>query len=143
MIQGRLFNPDRVDEVVVTPQFAATFGKGVGCHADPAPGQPSADQPGIRRVHRAATRAQDRARVVGIGRSPLGSVNVEGPGRKGGVLASPALFRHYRANILGTNGQAYINAWVRLKGGAAAIPAFRADLARVTGRSGHRRVGQP
>jgi hypothetical protein len=62
-------------------------------------------------------------------------VNVEGPGQKGGVLASPALFRHYRANILGTNGQAYLNAWVRLTGGAAAIPAFRADLARVTGRS--------
>jgi len=29
----------------------------------------------------------------------------------------------------------YINALIRLKGGAAAIPAFRADLARVTGRS--------
>ena len=48
---------------------------------------------------------------------------------------SPALFTHYRANILGTTGQTYINALVRLKGGAAAIPAFRADLARVTGRS--------
>src|SRR5205814_5503224 len=29
----------------------------------------------------------------------------------------------------------YINALIRLKGGEAAIPAFRADLARVTGRS--------
>ena len=29
----------------------------------------------------------------------------------------------------------YINALIRLKGGRAAIPAFRADLARVTGRS--------
>src|SRR5690348_2624071 len=28
----------------------------------------------------------------------------------------------------------YINALIRLKGGTAAIPAFRADLARVTGR---------
>ena len=64
-----------------------------------------------------------------------GRLNVEGPGQKGGVLASPALFAHYRPNILGTNGQAYVNAWVRLKGGRAAIPAFRADLARVTGRS--------
>ena len=51
------------------------------------------------------------------------------------MLPSPALFAQYRANILGTNGQNYINALVRLKGGAAAIPAFRADLARVTGRS--------
>ena len=53
----------------------------------------------------------------------------------GGILSSPALFTRYRANMLGTSGQAYINALVRLKGGEAAIPAFRADLARVTGRS--------
>ena len=51
------------------------------------------------------------------------------------MLASPALFRHYRANIMGLTGQTYINAFVRLKAGEAAIPAFRADLARVTGRS--------
>jgi hypothetical protein len=36
---------------------------------------------------------------------------------------------------MGTTGRAYINALVRLKEGAAAIPAFRASLARVTGRS--------
>jgi MacB-like periplasmic core domain/FtsX-like permease family len=53
----------------------------------------------------------------------------------GAVLASPALTAHYRANIMGTTGQTAINALVRLKGGSAAIPAFRADLARVTGRS--------
>src|SRR4029450_2000762 len=57
------------------------------------------------------------------------------PGSTGGVLASPALFARYRANIMGTSGRMYINALIRLKGGAAAIPAFRADLARVTGRS--------
>ena len=50
------------------------------------------------------------------------------------MLASPALLAHYRANILGTSGQNYLNALIRLKGGTAAIPAFRADLARVTGR---------
>ena len=51
------------------------------------------------------------------------------------MQASPALYAHYQANILGTSGQNYINALIRLKGGTAAIPAFRADLARVTGRS--------
>ena len=70
-----------------------------------------------------------------MGRNVFGSATTDGPGSKGGVLASPALFATYRANILGTNGQMYINALIRLKGGAAAIPAFRADLARVTGRS--------
>ena len=34
------------------------------------------------------------------------------------MLASPALFAHYRADIMGTSGQAYINALVRLKGEA-------------------------
>jgi FtsX-like permease family len=135
IFQGRLFNPDRVDEVVVTPQFAAIFGKSVGAALTlrlASPQQINQEYDGSTGPPRGPI---IRARVVGIGRSPLGSVNVEGPGRKGGVLASPALFRHYRANILGTNGQAYLNAWARLKGGAAAIPAFRADLARVTGRS--------
>jgi hypothetical protein len=135
MLQGRLFNPDRVDEVVVTPQFAAAFGKGVGATLTlrlASPQQVNAGYDGSTGPPRGPS---IRARVVGIGRSPLGSVNVEGPGQKGGVLASPALFRHYRANILGTNGHAYLNAWVRLKGGSATIPAFRADLARVTGRS--------
>jgi ABC-type lipoprotein release transport system permease subunit len=45
------------------------------------------------------------------------------------------MLTRYRANIIGTNGQGYINALVRLHGGATAIPSFRADLARVTGRS--------
>ena len=70
-----------------------------------------------------------------MGRSCLGSATWTGPGRREACCASPALFAHYRANILGTSGQTYINALVRLKGGSAAIPAFRADLARVTGRS--------
>ena len=49
-----------------------------------------------------------RARIVGVIRSPWGSVNADGPGQTGGVLASPALFTHYRANIMGTSGQVYI-----------------------------------
>src|SRR5437763_451192 len=75
-----------------------------------------------------------RARITGVGRNVFGSATTDGPGSKGGVLPSPALVDRYRANILGTNGQMYINALIRLKGGAAAIPAFRADLARVTGQ---------
>jgi hypothetical protein len=70
-----------------------------------------------------------------VGRSPWLSIGSDSPGQKGAVQASPALYAHYRANILGNSGQSYINALVRLKGGIAAIPAFRADLARVSGRS--------
>ena len=112
MLAGRLFNPDRVDEVVVTPQFAASFGKGVGdtltLHLA-SPQQVNAGYDGSTGPPRGP---RVLARIVGVGRSVLGSLTVEGPGHRGGVLASPALFAHYRPNILGTNGQAYVNAWV-------------------------------
>src|SRR6476646_3852396 len=134
LLAGRLFEPRRADEILVTPQFAAAYHKGVGDlvtmrlastkqvdeHWDATTGPPRG--PVIQ------------ARIVGVGRNVFGSSTTAGPQSKGGVLPSPALFAHYRANILGTNGKTYINALIRLKGGAAAIPAFRADLARVTGR---------
>ncbi len=135
ILAGRLFNPDRADEVVVTPQFQASYGKGVGdtliLHLA-TPRQIDAGYDGSAGPPRGP---RIRARIVGVGRSPFGSVNVEGPGQKGGVLTTPALFTRYRANMLGTTGRTYINALVRLKGGSAGLPAFRAGLARVSGRS--------
>ena len=135
LLAGRLFNPGRVDEVVVTPQFAASYHKGVGdtltLHLA-TPQQMNARYDGSTGPPRGPS---IQVRIVGVGRSPWISGSQDGPGLRGGVLASPALFTRYRASILGTSGQTYINALVRLKGGAAAIPAFRADLARVTGRS--------
>ena len=49
-----------------------------------------------------------------------------------------ALFTQYRADIMGPNpseSRTYINGLIRLAGGEAAIPAFRAELAKATGRS--------
>jgi hypothetical protein len=132
VFEGRPFNPDRPDEVVVTPQFQASYGKGVGdtltLHLA-SPGQ-------IDEAYDPSTGGpphgpQIRARIVGLVRGPW---FLYGVASKGAVLPSPGLLTHYRANIMGTNGQTYINALARLKGGSAAIPAFRADLARVTGR---------
>jgi len=134
MLAGRLFNPSRADEVVVTPKFAASYGKGVGdtltLHLA-SPQQVDAQYDGTAGPPLGPT---VRARIVGVGRMPWG-IDADSPGQTGSVLPSPALFTHYRANIIGTSGRAYINALVRLNGGAAAIPAFRADLATVTGRS--------
>jgi hypothetical protein len=134
MLAGRLFSPRRVDEVVVTPKFVASYGKGVGdtltLHLA-SPQQASEGYDGSTGPPRGPVIV---ARIVGVGRTPWG-MDADSPGQSGGVLASPALFTHYRANIMGTSGQTYINALVRLKGGAATLPAFRADLARVTGRS--------
>ena len=49
------------------------------------------------------------------------------------ALLDPVPRRHHRASR--DNSATYVNGIVRLAGGEAAIPAFRADLARVTGRS--------
>jgi len=113
VFEGRLFNPDRPDEVVVTPQFQASYGKGVGdtltLHLasprqideayDPSTGGPPRGP-------------QIRARIVGLVRGPW---FLYGVASKGAVLPSPGLLTHYRANIMGTNGQTYAG----IKGGQA------------------------
>lgn len=133
VLQGRLADPSRVDEVVVSPRFLASFGKGVGDALTlllPTPAQvnngydPSSNGP--------PRGPSIRVRIVGVIRTPFEFDNIGG---KGGVLPSAALFTRYRANIIGTNGHVYVNALVRLKGGPAAIPALRRDLTRATGRS--------
>jgi hypothetical protein len=134
LLAGRMFNPARADEVIVTPQFAHFYHMGVGdvvtMHLA-SPEQVNEHWDGTTKPLGPAI----RARIVGVGRTVFGSSTEDGPPTAGGVQASPALYARYRANIMGTNGKVYINALIRLKGGAAAIPAFRADLARVTGRS--------
>jgi hypothetical protein len=134
VLAGRLFNPRRTGEVVVTPKFVASYGKGVGDMLTLHLASPQQVDVGYNGTSGPPRGPIIRARIVGVGRTPWG-LDADGPGQRGAVLPSPALFAHYRANIMGTSGQTYINALVRLKGGAAAIPAFRADLARVTGRS--------
>jgi hypothetical protein len=133
LLAGHLFDPGRADEVLVTPQFAAAYHKGAGDLVTvrlASPKQVDEEWDGTTPPRGPVI----RARIVGVGRNVFGSSNADGPETKGGVLPSPALFDRYRASILGTNGHMYINALIRLKGGAAAIPAFRADLARVTGQ---------
>jgi hypothetical protein len=74
-------------------------------------------------------------RIVGVLRSPFW---IDSPGDSGGVLPSYAFTQKYRSDILGPDpghSPSYINALITLKDGAAAVPRFKADLARVTGRS--------
>lgn len=133
ILQGRLFNPSRVNEVVVTPEFEAKNGIGPGQMLTLRLATPRQINAGYDGTQGPPRGPEVRVRVAGVIRSPWESVDISDQG--GGVLASPALFARYRANIMGTSGQRYINAVVRLRGGAAALPAFRADLARVTGRA--------
>jgi FtsX-like permease family len=132
VLQGRLLNPSRVDEVDVTARFPASYGKGVGDTLTlqlPSPRQGQDYDPSSGLPPRGP---RIRVRIVGVIRSPWFS---DSPGSEGGVAPSPALMAHYRANLMGARGNGFINALVRLRGGTATIPRFRADLARVTGRS--------
>ncbi len=134
ILAGQMFNPRRADQVVVTPKFAATSGKQVGdTLVLELSSVPQANE-GYDGSTGPPAGPRIRARIMGVIRSPW-DLDADAPGSPGGILSTPALFTRYRASILGTTGQTYINALVRLRGGEAAIPAFRAALARVTGRS--------
>ena len=134
MIAGRVFNPARADEIVVTPRFATAYHKGVGDVVTmrlASPQQVNEHWDGTTKPLGPVIRAW----ITGVGRNVFGSSTTDGPQTLGGVQASPGLYATYKANIIGTNGQTFVNALIRLKGGIATIPRFRADLARVSGRS--------
>src|SRR6266536_327873 len=114
VLEGRLFNPSRADEVLVTSQFQAGYGKGPGDTLTLHLASPRQVDTGYDGSAGPPRGPRIQARIVGVIRSVWESVEVEGPGQKGGVLASPALFTRYRANIMGTTGRTYINALVRL-----------------------------
>ena len=133
LLAGHLFDPGRADEILVTPQVAAAYHKGVGDVVTMRLASPQQVNDGWDGTTGPPLGPVIQAHIVGVGRNVFGSSTTDGPGGKGGVMPSPALYDRYRANVIGTNGQMYINALIRLKGGTAAIPAFRADLARVTG----------
>lgn len=132
VLEGRLADPGRADEAVVTARLEAARRIGVGDTVtfllhDPAQidgGYDSAAPPPP-----AGPRVE--ARVVGVVRSGWFSDTDGSPGQ---VIPSPGLFRAYEANLVGTGPTAHLNALVRLEGGGAAIPAFRERLATVTGR---------
>ena len=133
ILAGRLFNPRRADEVVVTPKFAAASGKGVGDFLTLELSSVRQADEGYDGSTGPPRGPEVRVRIVGEVRSPW-ALGADTPGSPGGIASTPALFTRYRADMMGTNGHAYVNALIRLKGGEAAIPAFRAALARVTGR---------
>jgi hypothetical protein len=134
VLQGRRYNPARADEVDVSPHFVAAYGKGVGDTLTLELSSPSQTDAGFQASAGGPPPRgpRIRVRIVGVVRDPF---YLEAPGDSGGVLLSNALFTRYRADIMGNSAGTFVNALIRLRGGEAAIPAFRVDLARVTGRS--------
>ncbi|TDD71947.1 FtsX-like permease family protein [Jiangella aurantiaca] len=163
VLEGRLADPARADQVVVTPAFTRTYDKGVGdtvalglyspeqVDTGQVPGgvrigllggdvwlltypqQAAAVEAGLEPDSGApAAGPVVSATIVGVVRSPLFGDELDSPGV---LVPSAGLYAAYRPNLLGTRGLAAVSALVRLAGGEDAIPAFRAGLARVTGRA--------
>ncbi|NED94415.1 FtsX-like permease family protein [Phytoactinopolyspora alkaliphila] len=137
VLEGRLADPTRPDEVVVSAKFEDSFGLGVGDTVTielAAPEQVDqyfeddieptwGEGPAIE------------ATIVGVIRS--GWFSEETVNDLGFIVPSPGLHAEYAPNLLGSElSSASINALVRLNGGESALPEFKAALAGVTGNSG-------
>ncbi|NDL56754.1 ABC transporter permease [Phytoactinopolyspora mesophila] len=137
VLDGRLFDPARPDEVVASPRFEDSFGLGVGDTVTIrlyAPEQIDAFfTENIEPIN--AEGPAIEATIVGVVRSAWFSEEVmDDPGF---VVPSPALYEEYAPSLLGAElGSGYVNALVRLHGGEGEIPAFKANLAEVTGNPG-------
>jgi hypothetical protein len=134
VLAGRLADPARADDAVVTAAFPGSTGLEVGdtvtahlttpTQADASVVTGWAGRPGGPVV---------RLRIVGVVRSLWYGDDVGGTGS---LIPSPGLLARYRDNFLGRAGMVPLNAIVRLRGGEAALPRFRADVARVGGLPG-------
>jgi ABC-type lipoprotein release transport system permease subunit len=129
-IRGRLPDPHRVDEALVSQRFVDENGLDVGDTV-------TARLFSLQQIKAAETSAElpktaegpsVRMRIVGVGRSPWYHDGVEQPG---GLAASAALGLTYPDHLMAD----FANALVRLKDGEAGLPSFEAGLAEVTGRN--------
>ncbi len=132
VLDGRLADPTRADEAVVTARFVETYGYGVEDTVTLRLFTPEQVDTGVSAVRVATPPRPDGpaipVRIVGVVRSPWHSDAVGEPGR---LFPSAGLLIQYRANVLGAAGNVDLNALVRLRAGQADLAAFRAELARI------------
>jgi ABC-type lipoprotein release transport system permease subunit len=134
---GRTVDPTRADEAVVTRNFVSSYHKGVGdtvvLHLPSA--QQLADWFAGEDIGR-FDGPRIRVHIVGVVVSPWISDSPDAPG---GIQISPGLAAKYPLETIGDptarDKTQFVNTLIRLRGGEAAIPQFREDLARLTGRS--------
>jgi FtsX-like permease family protein len=136
VFSGRLFDPTRADEAVVTRRFVSHYHKGVGSTV-------VLHLPTARQLADSFTGQTPRhldgpaltVRIVGVVVSPWIS---DTPDSHGGLQISPGVVAKYPSETVGVPGPdntQFINALVRLKAGGADIPRFNDDLRRITGRA--------
>jgi ABC-type lipoprotein release transport system permease subunit len=137
IFSGRAFNVNAPDEAVVTRQFVAKYHKGVGSTVviDLPTSQEISEQVDGTDPSK-LTGPKVTVKIVGVVESLW---LLDGPGSPGGLQLSPGLVAKYPANTLGDltdpDNPNFDNAFIRLRGGEAAIPQLRDDVARITGRS--------
>ena len=145
VLTGRLPDPSRDDEAVITsalvPQGKA-LGLGVGSvltwrNLSPADLEAVGGEPPNDFDWTTATGPVTKLRVVGVVRLPMESV--VSFASTGLLLPSPAWAQAHLAAPgvapTGTAASGWVNAVVRLRHGAADVPAFQAGVARLYGRS--------
>ena len=129
-------SPGRADEVVVSPHFLAAHHLRVGDPLTVHLSSPAQATAGFDASEGGQPKGPLVAvRVVGVIRSPF---YLDSPGDSGTAIPTYAFYQKYRRDVIGddpAHTASYTDAFVRLKGGEAEIPAFRGDLARVSGRS--------
>ncbi|MDT4942337.1 MAG: putative transport system permease protein [Pseudonocardiales bacterium] len=135
---GRVLDPARLDEAVVSPGFASAYGRGVGDTADivlPTPAELQAQ--GGSGPGGAFTGPRIHVHIVGVVVTPWFADN---PGTPGELLMSPAVAERYPRSVIGDTASPKTitptNALVRLRGGLADVPRLRADLTALPGVSG-------
>lgn len=128
VLDGRLPDPTRADEVAVSQRFMDAFHEHVGdsvtLHLYSADQLDTLDEgpPAGPRIV---------ATVVGVIRSNWFRDQSDNP--NGGVFPSPGLDAQYPENVVGTADAVPVNALVRLRQGEAGLDGFEREFTRVTG----------
>ena len=134
VLDGRVPDPARADEVVVSPKFRRHFGLGVGDSVTLRLFDPEAVDRNIAEGGELSDPDGPavKATIVGVIRSPWYADTVQLS--SGGLVPSPGLFAKYPTAFIGSSRMGFVNAMVRLEGGPAGINAFKERLAQATGR---------
>jgi hypothetical protein len=135
ILQGRMSDPARTDEVLASPHYMSAHHLSVGAPLTVHLSSPAQATAGFDASTGKPLGPVTRVHIVGVIKSAFWT---DSPGDSGGIMPTYAFVRKYQPDIVGGNPAQtadYSNALIRLRGGEAAIPAFKADLARVTGRS--------
>jgi ABC-type lipoprotein release transport system permease subunit len=133
VLEGRLADPSRDDEAVITRNFENGHGKGIGDTVTIRLYSPEQ----IDLIAAEATEGLDpdgpviESRIVGVVRSPWFSDY--GDTKDGALVPSAGLFEQHLPELIGAEPSNFVNALVRLDD-PDGVPAFREHLAEVTGR---------